>query len=120
MLSLLATRVEVSYQWSTQYVDSPDPQNRSRILFCVLVLFDKCLSRRVDSCRVHVVSADTPADEEILHGFNAVLKAAEKMCGPPLLKKWWEVAYEPEFALAEDRLLRSRSFEHQFTHKATF
>ncbi len=121
MLTLIAAKPHIIFEWGTQYAASPDTLNRSRVIFSPAFEYVKPDQMRgiVQSGPTVTVHADGEADEEAFQVFNRVLLKTEEKCKPPVFKKWEDAIREPEVVIAEKAVICTASFRAQFFDVAT-
>jgi HNH endonuclease len=121
VLTLIAAKPHMIFEWGTQYASSPDSLNRSRVIFSPAFEYAtqdqmRGVVRSTPTVTVHAVGA---GDEEIFQVFNRVLRKTEDECRPPIFKKWENAIREREFVTAEKALICTASFHAQFFDVAT-
>ncbi len=121
MLTLIAAKPQIIFEWGTQYAASPDTLNRSRVIFSPAFEYVKQDQTHevVQSGPTVTVHAVSEADEEAFRLFNRVLLKTEEECRPPVLKRWEDAIREREFVSAEKALISTTSFRAQFLDIAT-
>ncbi len=121
MLTLVAIKPRIFFEWGTQCASLPDSLNNSSVIFCPAFEYVKedhtrGIVRSGPSVTVHAVGAD---DDEVFQTFNRVLRKTEEKCRPPAFKKWEDAIREGEFVIAEKAVTCTSSFRAQFFDVAT-
>jgi len=121
VLTLIAAKPHIIFEWGTQYASSPETPNHRSVIFCpafeyVKEDFTRGIVRSVPNVTVHAVGA---GDEEAFQVFNRVLRKTEDKCRPPIFRKWEDAIREREFVTAEKALICTASFRAQFFDVAT-
>lgn len=121
MLTLVAAKAHIVFEWGTQYASSTAPPYRTGVIFSRAFEYPKQdqtrgVLRSVKSVTVHAIGA---GDEEVFETFKRVLQKTEEKCKPPIFTKWNDAIKEREFVAAERAVISTASFRTQFFEVAT-